>query len=71
MSNITNEQANNMTYDELREAFEDGFRDMLNGDDVVSVQGMEFEPAEVLKELDPIAYREAFFDYIDSTLEDS
>ena len=35
----------------------------------VSVAGLEYETSRVLKDIDPIAYREGLFDYVDS-LED-
>jgi hypothetical protein len=33
---------------------------------MVTVCGMEYEPAYALKELDPIAYRVGFHDWLDS-----
>ena len=42
------------------------FDDMLNESGSVIVAGQEFYPSDILKEMDPIAYRTSFNDYMDS-----
>jgi hypothetical protein len=42
------------------------FDDMLNESGPVIVAGLEFNPSDILKEMDPIAYRNYFEDYMDS-----
>jgi len=36
----------------------------------VKVAGLEFEAAEVLEKLDPVAFRQGYLDYLDSLVED-
>lgn len=50
----------------FKEAF-DEFLDETFG--VVNVAGLEYNTSEVFREVDPVAYRSAFLDWIDS-LED-
>lgn len=52
---------------ELEEQFEDMLNDVYP---MIEIVGMYFEPGAALKELDPIAYRESFLDYINSQVED-
>lgn len=52
------------------EAAEDFYREYLNLHDSVSVEGIEFDPAEVLETLDPIGYREGFLNYADTLVKD-
>jgi len=58
MSNLTKDQLIN-DYDEL-----------LDSEGTVTVAGCEFYPSKILKELDPIAYRTGFSDYLDSLMQD-
>ena len=44
--------------------------DALNEQGTVLVCGIEFEPATILKELDPMAYRCGLLDFIDSIEQD-
>jgi len=46
------------------------FDELLNELGEVAVAGYKFDPARVLKELDPIAYREGLADYADSLSRD-
>lgn len=40
------------------------YRDLVNEyESTVVVQGMEFDPAVVLEELDPIAFRQGYLEY--------
>ena len=48
----------------------DDFDDFLNMESEVSILGYDFDPAEVLKELDPIAYDCEYSDYMDSQYSD-
>lgn len=48
----------------------DGYDEMLDSEGDVSVAGLMFEPSRILKELDPIAYRCGFIDYVDSVSDD-
>lgn len=50
------------TWDEAVEQF-DEFLDEITGE--VVILGMTFLPSRILKETDPIAYRESLFNYID------
>lgn len=34
--------------------------------DTVSINGLEYKPSEVFKEIDPIAYRQGYLDFTDS-----
>jgi hypothetical protein len=45
--------------------FEDQYCEMLNCEGPVTVCGIEFEPSDILKEMDPIAYRCGLNDYVD------
>lgn len=48
------------------ESFEESFDDEINETETVKVCGYDFTPSEVLKTLDPIAYRDGLLTYIDS-----
>ena len=48
------------------EAFEESFDDEINETETVKVYGYEFIPSEVLKKLDPTAYRDGLLTHIDS-----
>jgi hypothetical protein len=39
---------------------------MLDESGPVVIAGLEFNPSDILKEMDPIAYRTSFNDYMDS-----
>lgn len=56
------------TWDEAVEQF-DEFLDEITGE--VVILGMTFLPSRILKETDPIAYRESLFNYIDGEGVDS
>lgn len=53
-------------YDAL-ESFEDFVNDTY---ETVTIMGYSYDPARALKELDPIAYREEFSNWIDSNREE-
>jgi hypothetical protein len=58
--------------DDMEENNQESYDEMLidcNG--MVSIGGMEFCPARILKELDPIAYREGYLDYINALATDN
>lgn len=42
------------------------YDDMLNEGGPVSIAGMDFDPAHALEELDPIAYKCGWLDYMDA-----
>ena len=44
--------------------------EMLDMDGPVMIGSLEFSKSEILKRMDPIAYREACLDYINSHIED-
>ena len=44
--------------------------EMLDMDGPVIIGNLQFSKSEILKRLDPIAYREACLDYINSHIED-
>ena len=45
------------------------YEDMLDQEGSVRVAGMYFEPSSILRELDPVAYRCGFNDFVDSLSE--
>ena len=47
---------------ELEELYKDFVNDTT---EVVKIWGMEYEPARVLQEIDPIAYRVGYSDWLD------
>ena len=49
----------------MEEAYE-RFDDMLDESGPVIIAGIEFSPSAILKEMDPIAYRTYFNDYMDA-----
>lgn len=51
------------TYEEAQEAFNETIRE-VTGD--VEVLGYTFDPASILYNTDPVAYREEFYNFIDS-----
>jgi len=53
-----------MTYSEAYEMYEDFINE--SGDPIV-ILGLTYDPARVLKEVDPTAYRVYFNDYMDSS----
>lgn len=65
-----------ITADDLPEGFTEimaeedayaSYEEMLNDcHDIIYIGQIEFYPADVLRECDPIAYRTGFADYIDS-----
>jgi replicative DNA helicase len=44
--------------------------DMLDMDGPVMIGSLEFSKSEILKRMDPVAYREACLDYINCHIED-
>ncbi len=48
--------------DDLRDLY-DGY---LNEEGLVTIAGITFDPSRVLAELDPIAYRVGFHDFLDA-----
>jgi predicted nucleic acid-binding Zn-ribbon protein len=46
--------------------FEDEYCEALDCEGPVSVCGFEFNPSDILKEMDPTAYRCGLVDYVDS-----
>lgn len=55
-----------VTDDELENQFED----YLNDTDVVYVLGFTFGAGTVLRDMDPIAFRGAYLDWVDSQVQD-
>ena len=51
------------TYEEAQEAFNETIRE-VTGD--VEVLGYTFDPASILYNTDPVAYREEFYSFIDN-----
>lgn len=50
---------------------QDMFDDILNdSEETVVCCGLEFDPADILKTMDPIAYRCAFGDWLDAGIAD-
>lgn len=47
-------------------ALEQQYQELLNEPGLVDVGGLTFEPARVIEELDPTAYRCGLIEYIDS-----
>lgn len=64
---ITNKQNEVDNFDASEHVSNESYDDWLNDSyPLVNVCGYEFEPARALKELDEVAYRSGFNDYIDS-----
>lgn len=43
------------------------YRDLVNEyESTVVIQGLEFDPSEVLEKLDPIEFRQGYLDYADA-----
>lgn len=50
---------------------DDKFQDYMNElNPVVSIAGIDYDPARVLKEVDPISYRQEFLNWVDSETQD-
>lgn len=62
----------NEEYQEVSEyELQSMYDDMLDGvSETIQVFGLTYDPSHVLKELDPVAYRNGFNDYIDSMMQD-
>ena len=45
--------------------YEDSYCDMLNEEGEIHVAGLTFDPAYIVKQLDPIAFRCGLIDYVD------
>lgn len=56
--------------EEIMESAEHSFKDKLNGDDSVSIQGIEFDTADALQTLDPIGYQEMLNNHADALASD-
>ena len=68
LADIENEISN---YDFEPHKFEDHFDELMNEtQDMIEIGNLKYEPALVLKRVDPIAYHEELMNYIDS-LDDS
>ena len=61
------DEANNIDPEEFSDHF-DEFVKSCEGDEI-RVMGVNFNPAEVLKELDPIAYHQALMEYVENHLD--
>lgn len=48
----------------------DGYDEMLDSEGDISVAGLMYAPSRILKEIDPIAYRCGFNDYVDGVSDD-
>lgn len=44
----------------------DAYNEALDAEGTVTVAGMEFNPSRILEELDPVAYRCGYSDWVDS-----
>lgn len=44
----------------------EAYTESLNAGEWPTVAGMEFAPSDILKELDPIAFRTGFHDWLDA-----
>lgn len=62
MNDNPNDASNKISYSDA----EDMFDDMLNSSyEAVQIMGLDYEPSEALKRIDPIAYRESLLNYMD------
>lgn len=57
-------------YDELLDQFGEEYDDDLNSCGAVGWAGYSFMPATILKQCDPIAYRQGFLDFLDGYTHD-
>lgn len=53
-------------FDRSEYASYDGYDDLINSEGYIKVWGMEFSASDIIKNLDPTAYRTGFNDYVDS-----
>lgn len=49
-----------------KDKYEDEYIELLNSDGPITVAGIQFYPADILKEMDPTAYQVGLDDYLDS-----
>ena len=54
----------------MREMIEEMVDEMLDADGDIRIGGVYFVRSRILKEMDPIAYRELVLDYVNSHLEE-
>ena len=67
MTTYTTDQLDSMGLDELLSIFGDAYIEIFN--DIhgeVEVAGCTFPAAQVLQEMDPIAFEQGFLEYVDS-----
>jgi len=50
-------------YNKYLEMYRD---DLDNNNDIITISGIEFLPSRVLQEMDPIAFKEGFYNWLDS-----
>ena len=60
------------THNDLDEMFGDYLRDSCEQDCGASVVifGIEFDPADVVRKMDPVAYRYFYYDWLDDVIQD-
>ena len=63
MSDYVDDNGEDITDDELHERYDDMLDEVYPD---LTIAGMEFSTSNALKELDPIAYRVGFSDWVDS-----
>ena len=64
--NHENEIENELDPEVDPEDFTDQYDEVLNESGEIVAGGITFDPAEILKEMDPTAYRCGLLDYVDS-----
>ena len=62
---FVNDNVETTREDDVLEVFDEYIDDATESE--VVVMGMRFRPSQVVRELDPVAYREAFCNWLDST----
>ena len=70
---LTQEEFEQRLEDEVRnQCDDDSYDEFINESaDEINIWGMHYSPSEVLKNVDPIAYRCGYDDYVNSVLSDA
>lgn len=69
---LTKEEFEQRLEEEVRNQCDDSYDEYIDeSDNEINIWGMHYSPSEVLKNVDPIAYRCGIDDYINSVLSDA
>ena len=68
MSDYVDDNGDELTDEQLHERYDDMLDEVYPD---LTIAGMEFSTSNALKELDPIAYRVGFSDWVDSEIDET